>query len=112
VPADWLLALFDIATIGAVAWVGGIVAQRLGQPRIAGEMAAVFIAGPLLPRRPRHPAHVVCDRARRRRIDLTGCVRRAPMLPRTPRAQILVRLQPRAGRASWRGCAAAPCSRA
>jgi Kef-type K+ transport system membrane component KefB len=48
VPADWLLALFDMAAIVAVAWVGGIVAQRLGQPRIAGEMSAMFIAGLLL----------------------------------------------------------------
>jgi Kef-type K+ transport system membrane component KefB len=47
-PADWLLALFDVAAIVAVAWVGGIVVQRLGQPRIAGEMSAVFVAGLLL----------------------------------------------------------------
>ncbi|HUR85242.1 MAG TPA: cation:proton antiporter [Solirubrobacteraceae bacterium] len=47
-PADWLLALFDIAAIAVVAWVGGTVAQRLRQPRIAGEMAAVFLAGLLL----------------------------------------------------------------
>ena len=47
-PADWLLALLDIAAIVAVAWVGGLVVQRLGQPRIAGEMSAVFLAGLLL----------------------------------------------------------------
>ncbi len=47
-PADWLLALVDIAAIVAVAWLGGIAAQRLGQPRIAGEMSAVFLAGLLL----------------------------------------------------------------
>jgi K+:H+ antiporter len=48
VLADWLAAVLDIAAIVAVAWVGGIVAQRLRQPRIAGEMAAVFLAGLLL----------------------------------------------------------------
>ena len=46
--ADWLLAVLDIAAIVAIAWVGGIVAQRVGQPRIAGEMAAIFLAGLLL----------------------------------------------------------------
>lgn len=46
--ADWLLALLDVAAIVAVAWVGGVAAQRLGQPRIAGEMSAVFLAGLLL----------------------------------------------------------------
>ena len=46
--ADWLLALADIAAIVAVAWVGGIAAQRLRQPRIAGEMSGVFLAGLLL----------------------------------------------------------------
>ena len=47
-PADWLLALFDIAAIVAVALLGGVAAERLRQPRIAGEMAAVFLAGLLL----------------------------------------------------------------
>ncbi len=42
--ADWLLALLDIVAIVAIAWVGGTVAQRLRQPRIAGEMTAVFAA--------------------------------------------------------------------
>ena len=46
--ADWLLALFDVVAIAVVAWVGGIVARHLGQPRIAGEMTAVFVAGLLL----------------------------------------------------------------
>ena len=46
--ADWPLALFDVAAIVAVAWLGGIAAQRLRQPRIAGEMTAVFLAGLLL----------------------------------------------------------------
>jgi Kef-type K+ transport system membrane component KefB len=48
VPADWLLALLDLAAIVAVAWLGGVAAQRLRQPRIAGEMTAVFLAGLLL----------------------------------------------------------------
>jgi Kef-type K+ transport system membrane component KefB len=48
VSADWPLALFDLAAIVAVAWLGGIAAQRLRQPRIAGEMTAVFLAGLLL----------------------------------------------------------------
>ncbi len=47
-PADWLLALLDIAAIVAIAWLGGIAAERLRQPRIAGEMTAVFLAGLLL----------------------------------------------------------------
>ncbi len=47
-PADWPLALFDLAAIVAVAWLGGLAAQRLRQPRITGEMAAVFLAGLLL----------------------------------------------------------------
>ncbi len=47
-PADWLLMLFDVAAIVVVAWLGGIAAQRLRQPRIAGEMAAIFLAGLLL----------------------------------------------------------------
>ncbi|MEY2515473.1 MAG: hypothetical protein QOJ89_2831 [bacterium] len=47
-PSDWLLALLDVAAIAALAWAGGLVMQRLGQPRIAGEMAAVFGAGLLL----------------------------------------------------------------
>ena len=47
-PPDWLLALLDVAAIAALAWAGGEVAQRLRQPRIAGEMAAVFAAGLLL----------------------------------------------------------------
>ncbi len=45
---NWLLALLDVAAIAALACVGGAVAQRLRQPRIAGEMAAVFAAGSLL----------------------------------------------------------------
>ena len=47
-PADWLLALLDVAAIVAIAWLGGLAAQRLRQPRIAGEMAAIFLAGLLL----------------------------------------------------------------
>lgn len=47
-PADGLLALLDVAAIALVAWLGGVVAQRLRQPRIAGEMAAVFLAALLL----------------------------------------------------------------
>jgi Kef-type K+ transport system membrane component KefB len=47
VPPDWLLAPLDVVAIVAVAWVGGTAMQRLRQPRIAGEMAAVF-AGALL----------------------------------------------------------------
>jgi Kef-type K+ transport system membrane component KefB len=47
-PPDWLLAVLDVVAIVAVAWLGGIVVQRLHQPRIAGEMAAVFAAGLLL----------------------------------------------------------------
>jgi Kef-type K+ transport system membrane component KefB len=46
--ADWLLALLDVLAIAALAWLGGVVAQRLRQPRIAGEMTAVFLAGLLL----------------------------------------------------------------
>ncbi|MDQ3723921.1 MAG: cation:proton antiporter, partial [Actinomycetota bacterium] len=45
---DWLLAIFDVAAIAVVAWLGGVVMQWLRQPRIAGEMAAVFAAGLLL----------------------------------------------------------------
>ena len=47
-PPDWLLAVLDVAAIVAIAWLGGMLAQRLGQPRIAGEMAAVFAAALLL----------------------------------------------------------------
>lgn len=47
-PPDWLLALLDVAAIALVAWVGGALMERLGQPRIAGEMAAVFAAALLL----------------------------------------------------------------
>ena len=47
-PPDWLLALLDVTGIAAIAWVGGTVMQRLRQPRITGEMAAVFVAGLLL----------------------------------------------------------------
>ncbi len=47
-PPDWLLALLDIVAIAAIAWIGGAVMHRLRQPRIAGEMAAVFVAGLLL----------------------------------------------------------------
>ncbi len=45
---DWLLALLDVAAIAAVAWIGGAIMERLRQPRIAGEMVAVFAAGSLL----------------------------------------------------------------
>ncbi len=45
---DWLLALVDVAAIAAVAWIGGAIIERLRQPRIAGEMVAVFAAGSLL----------------------------------------------------------------
>jgi Kef-type K+ transport system membrane component KefB len=48
VSPDWLLALLDIVAIVAIAWVGGVVAQRLRQPRIAGEMTAVFAAALLV----------------------------------------------------------------
>jgi Kef-type K+ transport system membrane component KefB len=48
VPPGWLLAPLDVAAIAALAWIGGQVAQRLRQPRIAGEMAAVFAAAFLL----------------------------------------------------------------
>ncbi|HTN22375.1 MAG TPA: cation:proton antiporter [Solirubrobacteraceae bacterium] len=47
-PPDWLLAVLDVAAIAAVAYLGGLVMQSLGQPRIAGEMTAVFAAGLLL----------------------------------------------------------------
>ena len=47
-PPDWLLALLDVAAIAIVAHLGGLLMQSLGQPRIAGEMAAVFAAGLLL----------------------------------------------------------------
>jgi Kef-type K+ transport system membrane component KefB len=47
-PPDWLLAVLDVVAIAAVAWLGGILAQRLRQPRIAGEMAAIFAAALLL----------------------------------------------------------------
>lgn len=47
-PPDWLLAVLDVAAIAAVAWLGGMLMRWLGQPRIAGEMAAVFAAGLLL----------------------------------------------------------------
>jgi len=48
VPPEWLLALLDVAAIAAIAWIGGTVMHRLRQPRVAGEMAAVFVAGLLL----------------------------------------------------------------
>lgn len=47
-PPDWLLAVLDVAAIALVAYLGGRLMQRLGQPRIAGEMLAVFAAGLLL----------------------------------------------------------------
>ncbi len=47
-PPDWLLAPLDVAAITALACAGGAVARWLRQPRIAGEMAAVFAAGALL----------------------------------------------------------------
>ena len=45
---DWLLGLLDVAAIATVAWIGGAIMERLRQPRIAGEMVAVFAAGSLL----------------------------------------------------------------
>ena len=45
---NWLLAVLDVAAIAALAWLGGMLMQWVGQPRIAGEMAAVFAAGLLL----------------------------------------------------------------
>jgi len=47
-PPDWLLAVLDVAAIVVVAYLGGLLVRALGQPRIAGEMAAVFAAGLLL----------------------------------------------------------------
>jgi Kef-type K+ transport system membrane component KefB len=47
-PPDWLLAIFDVGAIAGVAWVGGTVTRWLRQPRIAGEMTAVFAVGLLL----------------------------------------------------------------
>ena len=47
-PPDWLLAVVDVAAIAVVAYLGGLIMQSLGQPRIAGEMAAVFATGLLL----------------------------------------------------------------
>ncbi len=47
-PPEWLLALLDVAAIAAIAWIGGTIMHRLRQPRIAGEMAAVFVVGLLL----------------------------------------------------------------
>ena len=47
-PPDGLLAVLDVAAIAVVAYLGGLLMQSLGQPRIAGEMAAVFAAGLLL----------------------------------------------------------------
>lgn len=47
-PPDWLLAPLDVAALAAIAWAGGAVMERLRQPRIAGEMAAVFAAMLLL----------------------------------------------------------------
>ena len=41
-----MLALIDLALIVAVAQIGGLIAARLGQPRIAGEMLAVVCIGP------------------------------------------------------------------
>ena len=46
VPPDWLLVVIDLVLIVAVAQVGGSVAARLRQPRIAGEMTAVVCIGP------------------------------------------------------------------
>ncbi len=46
VPPDWLLVVIDLALIVAVAQLGGAVAARLRQPRIAGEMLAVVCIGP------------------------------------------------------------------
>jgi Kef-type K+ transport system membrane component KefB len=46
VPPDWLLVVIDLVLIVAVAQLGGTIAARLGQPRIAGEMLAVVCIGP------------------------------------------------------------------
>lgn len=59
-PPDWLLAVLDVAAIALVAWLGGELMRWLGQPRIAGEMAAVFGAALLLGG---HIADVVPGRA-------------------------------------------------
>ena len=45
-PPDWLLVVVDLVLIVAVAQLGGTIAARLGQPRIAGEMLAVVCLGP------------------------------------------------------------------
>ena len=45
-PPDWLLIVIDLVLIVAVAQLGGTVAARLRQPRIAGEMLAVACIGP------------------------------------------------------------------
>ncbi len=45
-PPDWILVAVDLVLIVAVAQLGGTVAARLGQPRIAGEMVAVVCVGP------------------------------------------------------------------
>ena len=46
VPPDWLLVVIDLVLIVAVAQIGGTVAARLRQPRIAGELLAVVCLGP------------------------------------------------------------------
>ena len=45
-PPDWILVVVDLVVIVAVAQLGGTLAARLGQPRIAGEMLAVVCIGP------------------------------------------------------------------
>lgn len=45
---DWLLALAGLVLVVVVARIGGAVATRLRQPRIAGELVAVVFVGPTL----------------------------------------------------------------
>jgi Kef-type K+ transport system membrane component KefB len=45
-PADGLLTVVDLALIIGVAAVGGVIAVRGHQPRIAGELVAVVLIGP------------------------------------------------------------------
>ncbi len=77
-PPDWLLAVLDVAAIAVVAYLGGLLMQSLGQPRIAGEMAAVFAAGLLLGGQiadvvPGQPAgSPICFRTRRSRSSLSS----------------------------------------
>lgn len=43
---EWLLVLAGLAVIVGVAWVGGVLAGRVGQPQIAGQLVAVVFVGP------------------------------------------------------------------